>query len=245
MLSETLKNYWFSNREAKIYLACLELWSSIASSIARKTWENRVTTYSILKELVSRWIANELEKNWVKYFSAISPEELLRIEEQKIEKLKSIMPEMLAISNAYNNKTKIYYYDWFERIKDLFIEIADEWWDMIEPFLTFVWTQDMDERFKLFLDNDFISYRLKKKNTTRAIISDKNSSYSKYYQENHDTLVIDDSIFEMWNQIVLYGTKVAVLSYNKNEIYWLVIDSKILFSWLKSMFNLIWKIRKK
>lgn len=245
MVQEILKNYWFSPKEAKVYLACLELGNAIASAIARKAWENRVTTYSILKELISRWVINELQKNWVKYFSAISPNELVKHEEQKLEKLKWVLPELLAISNAHNNKTKVYYYDWLNKVKKLFIEIVDEWDYLKEPFLVFVWTQNMDERFKEFFDWEFKEYRLKQKNPTKAIISDSTSNYSKYHQENHNTLIIEDPIFEMWNEIVIYWWKIAILSYNKDEIYWLVIESNVLSKWLKSMFNLIRKTYKK
>lgn len=245
MLTETLKNYWFSNREAKVYLACLELWNTIASAIARKAWENRVTTYSILKELNKRWIVSEINKDWVKYFSAISPKKLLKNEEQKIKKLKNALPELLALSNIYNNKPKVYYYDWFEKVKELFMEIVDEWDNMKDPFLVFVWTQDIDKRFELFLDNEFRDYRKKQKTPTKAIIAGSKSNYSKYHKKEYETLIIDNPIFEMWNEIALYWNKVAILSYNKDELYWLVIESKILFKWLKSMFNLIWQTQKK
>nr|MDD3720589.1 helix-turn-helix domain-containing protein [Candidatus Gracilibacteria bacterium] len=245
MLNEVLKNYGFSDKEAKIYLSCLELGNAIASSIARKAGENRVTTYSILKELISRGIINELQKNGVKYFSAISPEELIKHEEQKLEKLKGVLPELMAISNAYNNKTKVYYYDGLNKVKELFIEIVDEGDYLNEPFLVFVGTQNMDERFKEFFDGEFKEYRLKQKTPTKAIISDRNSNYSKYHQENHNTLIIEDEVFEMGNEIVIYGAKVAILSYNKDEIYGLVIESKVLSKGLKSMFNLIRKTYKK
>lgn len=83
MLINTLKDYDFSDREAKIYLTCLELWNTIVSSIAKHSWENRITTYSILKDFKLRNIAREITRNKVKYFSVISPEELLKQEEEK------------------------------------------------------------------------------------------------------------------------------------------------------------------
>lgn len=245
MLIDTLKNYNFTEKEAKIYLACLELWNAVVSSIARHAWEHRVTTYSILIDLKSRWISNELIRNKVKYFSVITPEQLLLIEEKKVTKLKEIMPELLAISNAFWNKPKVYFYDWFEKVRDLFKEIVDYGDCMEEPFLSFVWTQDMDERFDDFFKNEFSEYRKTQKNPTKAIITKDKSSYGDYHLDKHNTLVIDDTIFEMWNEIVIYWDKVAILSYKKEEIYWLIIESVVLSKWLKSMFNLIWKAYKK
>lgn len=153
------------------------------------------------------------------------------------------MPELLAISNNIDNKPKIYFYEWFERVKETFKEIVDYWDYMNEPFLTFVGTQDMDERFEEFLNENLLNIE-KHKNPTRAIIADSKSQYSKYHVDMHNTLVISDPIFEMWNEIVIYDNKVAVLSYKKDEIYTLIIESNVLSKWLKSMFNLIWKLSK-
>jgi sugar-specific transcriptional regulator TrmB len=41
----------FSEKEAKTYLACLELKTANASTISRYTKEKRSTTYSVIKEL--------------------------------------------------------------------------------------------------------------------------------------------------------------------------------------------------
>jgi hypothetical protein len=49
----------------------------------------------------------------------------------------------------------------------------------------------------------------------------------------------------MWNEIVLWWNKIWILSYNTDKIYWLIIESKILWDGLKSMFNIIRKYNKK
>jgi hypothetical protein len=48
----------------------------------------------------------------------------------------------------------------------------------------------------------------------------------------------------MWNEIVIYwDNKIAVLMYAKDEQSWLIIESKTLHDWLRSVFNLIWKTK--
>ena len=54
MLSQVLQDNGFTEKEAKIYLATLELNNAPASSIARRVNENRVTVYSILKNLIKK-----------------------------------------------------------------------------------------------------------------------------------------------------------------------------------------------
>lgn len=245
MLINTLQNYWFSEKEARVYLTCLELGTAITSSIARHSGEKRTTVYALLKDLKIKWIAQELTKNWVKYYSVISPKQLFENQQRKLQKLEENMPELLAISNSFWNKAKVFFYDGFDRVKELFNEIIEEWNSTSEPFLSFVWTQNMDPKFEDFFENTFIKYRVKQKATTRAIVADTNSKYSRYHLEKQDAIIVDDPIFNMWNEIVLWWNKVGILSYNTDEIYWLIIESKILSSGLKSMFNLIWKYNKK
>jgi sugar-specific transcriptional regulator TrmB len=56
-----------------------------------------VTTHYILKELKDKNIARVITKNNVKYFSVISASELIKREEEKINKLKSILPELTLL----------------------------------------------------------------------------------------------------------------------------------------------------
>ncbi len=79
----TLQNYGLSEKEARVYLTVLELWTSIASTIARRAELNRATTYTLLEDLKRDGIVNEATKDGVKYYSVISPDVLLNQLEQK------------------------------------------------------------------------------------------------------------------------------------------------------------------
>lgn len=246
MLIDTLKNYWFSNKEAKIYLACLELGNTIASSIARKAWENRITTYSILKELKKRHIILEISKDWIKYFSAISPKKLLKNEELKIKKLKNALPELLALSNTYNNKPKVYFYEGVENLKNLYKDIIEEWKNSKNPYLSFAWTKNINHDIEEYLKWEFIKDREKVNIKSKVILSNTNWKYNEYHKDKYNHVIINDPIFEMWNEIVMYWTnKIGILNYTSGEIYGLSIKSKSLYKSLESMFNLIWKAYKK
>ena len=245
MIEETLVSFWFSKKEIAIYIATLELWGAAVSTISAKSWEHRVSTYSILKELKKRGIANEITKNNIKYYSVISPQNLLKKEQSKIQKLNEILPELIAIWNHHSQKAKVYFYEGKDRLQELFWEIVDAWDYLTEPYLSFLGTADIDPEFEKYLISGFINHRSSQSHPARVIIADLNSEYAKKNRDMHETLLIDDPIFDMWNEIVVYGEKVGVLSYNKDEIYGLVIESKILSKTLKNLFHLIWKAYKK
>lgn len=251
MLASLLEQFGFSEKESKVYLSCLELWHAPVSSIARNIGENRVTTYSILKNLAAKWIAQTTIKNKSTYYSVIAPDKFLQNRESKCESFKEKLPEFLAIASKFDNKPKVKFYEGLEGLKYAYEQIIVAWTEdpeVSEPFLVFVWTADIDPKFQKYLMEDFVPRRLKYKTKTKAIISKAslNKEYSKYNKSKHENVIIDDPLFDMTNEIVVHGKdKVSIFMYSSGEMSALVISSQTLHNGLKSMFNLIWKLHKK
>jgi len=245
-LITTLENYGFSDKEAKVYLTCLELWSSIASTIARRAEINRWTTYSILEDFKRKWIASENLRDELKYFSVLNPEILFKREEEKYEKMKSTLPDLLAITQKFGSRPKTQFFEWFEWLKKIFEEVLAAWDKMTSPYLSFVWTNKMDPRVEKYIYNEFIPQREKIKTKTKAIMSRNQSQYLDYHKKSYNTLIVDKPLFELWNEIVVYWkNRVAILMYDTQEMSWLTIESQTLHDGLTSLFNLIRDIYKK
>ena len=250
MLSKILQDYGLSKTEAQSYLAVLELGTAPVSSIARRTWENRVTVYSSLKNLVKKWIALETPKKWSTYYSVISPEKLIHHMKDKYAALEKALPQFLAIANKYDNKPKVEFYEWLEWLKNIYENIILHGGDDMEkdePYLTFTWTGDIDPKFQQYLMHEFAPRRLKFSRKTKTILSKQTGNiYGKYHTTKHESLVIDDPVFDFANEMMIYGKdKVALVMYTSQEMCGLVITSSTLHKWLKSMFNLIRKLSKK
>jgi len=248
MLQEILQDYGLSKTEAQAYLVCLELGNAPVSSIARRANENRVTIYSALKNLIKKGLANEITKKNTTYYSVVSPEKMIQKIEGKYQALKDALPQFLAISNKYDNKPKVSFFDGIEGLKSIYQEVILSWEYMPpkEPFLTFVWTSKIDPSFQEYLSKEFVPRRLKHKTKTRVIAAKSTSKYSDYNIKTHESIVVDDPVFDFANEIIVYGnSKVAILMYNTNELCGLTIESTTLHNGLKSMFNLIRKLSKK
>lgn len=251
MLDNVLEEYWLSPSEAKTYLIALQLGTAPISSIARCVKMNRVTVYSLLKNLVKKWLALETPKKGVTYYSVVSPESLLQKAKEKYLHFEKALPEFMAMASKFNTKPKVQFYEGLEGLKYVYEQIIlsgsemDKW----ECFLTFVGTTDIDPGLQKYLVEEFVPWRLKHKTKTKAIISRqslKQSSYAKYNKSKHDSLIIDDPIFDIANEIIIHGKdRVSLLMYGTNEMSALVVNSQTLHNWLKSMFNLIWKMYKK
>jgi predicted DNA-binding transcriptional regulator len=250
MLDQVLEEYWLSPNEAKAYLTTLQLGTAPISSIARYMKLNRVTVYSVLKNLVKKWVALEIPKKWTTYYSVISPENLVQKMKEKYLLFEKALPEFLAMASKFNTKPKVQFYEGLEGLKYVYEQIilSGSEMDKGESFLTFVGTTDIDPGLQKYLVEDFVPWRLKHKTKTKAIISKQSikQKYSQYNKNKHEHLIIDDPIFDIANEIVVHGKdRVSLLMYSPNEMSALVIYSQTLHNWLKSMFNLIWKAYKK
>jgi len=244
-LLHSLQQYGFSEKESQIYLVLLELGSSIASSLGRRTGINRSTTYSILEDLKRRGIVTEIIRNEVKYYSAISPDQLFKKWEEKYEFLKSELPSLLAITNKFNNRTRTQFFEGLEGLKQIFEEVLAAGSEMKEPYLTFVGADHMDPKVEKYIYEEFIPRRLKVKTQTKAIMSKNDAKYLKYHEKKHNTVIVEKPLFKLGNEIVVFGkNKIAVLMYSTGEMSGLIIESQTLHDALRSVFELIWEVYK-
>lgn len=247
-LTTLLEQFGFTEKEAKVYIVCLELGQAPVSSIARNVGENRVTTYSILKNLVAKGIAQSFVKNRSTFYTVLTPDKVLHNREGKCEYFKEKLPEFMALADKYDNKPKVQFYEGLEGLKYVYQQLIITVEEYPEPSLVFLGTTNMDPKFQNYMMGEFMTRRAKYTATAKVIIS-KNSLGHEYTESNQkrlESLVIDDPIFELFDEIILYGEdKIFMAMYATDELSALIITSKTLHHALKSMFNLIWKTHKK
>src|SRR3989338_8155759 len=94
---EALGKFGMSEKEAKTYLAALELGEGTASDISIKSALPRTLTYDILERLIDLGIVGYTIRLNKKYFHAANPEELLSILREKEESVRKVMPSLEEI----------------------------------------------------------------------------------------------------------------------------------------------------
>jgi len=237
--------YGFTEKEAMIYIASLELWQAPASKIARSIWENRITTYTVIKKLVDKWIMQSVQKSNSTFYSALNPTSLLEKVKNLHNKFTELLPDFLSLRSKYDNQPKVKIYEWFSWLKTLFEEISTYWKEnKVGEYFTFIWSDDICDEFEKYLVTKFRKERIdNNKFKTKAILAKKDTPYIEYIKQNHQYIEIDDELFDMGNEIVLFwNNKIGILVYWENELFWVMLESNTLFKALKSMFNLLWKI---
>ena len=75
-LAYELQKIGLSHKEAKVYLANLELGQSSVQNIAKKASVNRATTYVILNSLIEKGLCSTFMQNKKTFYAASDPEQL-------------------------------------------------------------------------------------------------------------------------------------------------------------------------
>ncbi len=80
--------------ESQVYLSLLELGSSTAGEVAKKTGLQRSAVYFCLDSLIRKGLASYILRNNTKYFEAENPEKLYELIEKKMAKLRDSRKRM-------------------------------------------------------------------------------------------------------------------------------------------------------
>ncbi len=117
-LAAELQKFGLSDKEAKVYLATLELGRGTAQNIAIKSGVNRGTTYSILETLIEKGLCREREQNKMAFYTAAEPDDIYLMfdleKKQLIRKeqlLEKILPQLKAVNNSHADKPEIRFYE--------------------------------------------------------------------------------------------------------------------------------------
>lgn len=153
----------------------------------------------------------------------------------------------MAMSGKFDHKPKVEFYEGLEGIKAVYKQIITRMHEMGNDNYSFLGTSDADPKFQAYADDELEKLVAKCPIKVKEIIPKQALSYS-YAQNNqkrYEHIVIDDPIFDISGEIVVYDQdKVAIIMYSSEELSAVIITSKMLHSGFENMFNLIRKLRK-
>jgi len=240
-LSSLLIQNGFSQREAKIYLTCLEYKAVNVATIARVTKEKRSTIYSVIKELQKKGLINTIEKNKIAMYSAISPDHIATQLKSKYEQFKELLPAFSALTEKFGIAPKVEFYEWLDSIMEIYDQILDSQVE-IDAFL---WTIHFPKVIQKHLEKKFFPKKIEKNIHSRTLLSDtptnkkalRNTDWDIYKRE----WKIASWLTFLENIIInIYGpNRVMIAVFTEKEPFWLVISSYYLYEMLLSLFNFV------
>lgn len=243
MIEQVLTENGFTDKEARVYLAALEMGEAPLSRIATKTRLQRTTVYSLVESMKARGLLTFTKRNGVQYAAALPPRVLIDRFEQAAGLAKQALPMLLDMAYSSPLKPRIRFYDGIEGLKTILREFSQS------PTQSLVFTdyEQMPAELFAFIRQDVVKERRKQDVFTRLIVP-RNETNSRVQKEDAaDKHFAEHRLVDFPNaanpiEILLYDTdKIGLLSFTTKERFGLVIDSLAIHQTLGNLFELIWK----
>lgn len=125
-MEQALREVGLSEREAKCYLALLELGQSTVGPIAAKTRIQHAKIYQTLEKLIDKGLVSYVIKSKTKNFSAQNPKHLVNLLKEKERAIEDILPELNAKQAFSKEKQIATVYEGYKAIKAMYESVLDE-----------------------------------------------------------------------------------------------------------------------
>lgn len=242
-LINTLKEIGFESTEAKIYLAALQLGEASASQIATTAGIKRPSAYVILKVLIKNGFISSYVRNGVTKFVAMDPRRLVSRVSERVEKIKTVLPELEALSSLSVGKEKpqIEYYEG----KDGLIKIMEDTLKYPNSSIS-AWN---DTKLAVETLKDFYPEYIRRKNENNIFVKAIliNDEVGKKFKEKgsiekRKVKLVSREKMPLCNEINIYGNNVFIISHQ--DLVGVIIRNKKIADTQRAIFDLCWGLLK-
>lgn len=248
-LSKELEKIGLSDKEAKVYLAALELGQDTVQNIAKKAGVNRATTYVVLKSLIGRGLCSSLTQGKKTMFAASNPkvlEGLFEVQKKELEErqkfFQSILSELELINNRQAEKPVVKFFEGKQGLVNCFVEFTKTGAKGDDDYFRIAFSKDRLDR--LFTDEErkkFISLRVQHQAKSKGLYNAKGQPLPN--TDESVRVQVDGERFPFPCDIGVYGDNVRILSEGAKPSGILITDRDVATT-IRSLFELAWEAAK-
>jgi HTH-type transcriptional regulator, sugar sensing transcriptional regulator len=232
----TLQQFGLEEKEAKLYLAALELGTATAKDIAAKGGIQRTYFYDLSQALLNLVLLRQVSSGKKRLFTAAEPEHLIKSQEQRLGDLKNILPQLKAVQNTSGQKPRIYFYNGLEGIAEINNDTLRYQGDVL-AFTTPRFVLEQDQK----LGKEYIKRRVALGNMAKVIGEDSSAIQhikKRDAKELRQTRVLPRELYSSEVEIGIYGNKVYMVDYR--EKFGFIIEGSSIAEVMKKIFGLVW-----
>lgn len=245
-LENDLNQIGLEEKEAKVYLAALELGPTNIQNLTKKSEIKRSTVYEMIKSLKSMGLISETTKGKRRLFIASEPENLKRNIVTKEKLLNEILPELKSISNLGFIKPKITFYEGKEGLREIYRKTLDAKSKLAS------WISPVQDIFETVGEDFLIKYineRAKKEIWIKSIhvtskkVSDYRLLSPDTYEKTFRKVRFTPPEINISNTVAIWDNKTAIINSRKEGIG-IIIESEDYTNMMKTFHDLLWNISK-
>lgn len=240
MLEQTLQQIGLPEKQARIYMACLELGECSIKEMARKAEIKRTTIYDIIDDMIAVGFIKTTTRGKKKRFIAAEPSELNAIIKKREVLLSQIIPQLNSLNNNGGSKPKVWFYEGKEGLKEVYADTLKYNGEL----LSFA-----SEHVANVLGKDWVeSYfkkRVKREIRVRAIMPATEfltkEIISRDQEQLRATKTISPAKYPFSIEINLYGFRKVALMSSKEKTA-MIIEAPEIYNTLKLIFEFFWDV---
>lgn len=245
MLIALLNNIGLSEGETKVYLAALALGPTTVQHIANESGLKRTTAYTYVHGLLRKGLLSSAQRGKRATFAVEDPENLLRIAEARKNELQSAtaelqrrLPQLRRSLEMAGEQPRVRFFEGREGLLTMVNDFMKSKFATVEEFT------DLDAAHKILPPRQKDTrHRIAKrfKNIPmRVIYTSDRGAFLKQQEGLKRRMFVPREQFPPSGEIVIYGDKVALMSYKK-DVAGVIIKSGGIAKALQTLFNLAWE----
>lgn len=247
IFESALKKLGLKDKEAAIYLACLQLGPSAVQPIARRAKVVRATAYVIIESLMEMGLITKYREGKKTLFSAEPPRQLVRLLEKQKEEiddkqrdLDKILPELQVFMKGSDDKPTVRYFAGREGLRAMRQEMvmytqAGDLWRNFTP---------IDHLDAVFQRSQIIyQQRVAKKINARTIFSTRSPELKRHILEGayySEARFIPPDMFPSSSGMTIFRDRIAIGNFTGN-LGGVVVESEAMADMMTRLFDLAWR----
>ena len=251
-LVKVLENLGLNEKEAKVYLALLQLGMTTAYSVAIRSGLKKPTAYVILDQLVEKGFARNVPRAKKQLFVAENPESIFSEYEEKVLHTKEALPELLAMRKSNEEKTSVAYYEGIGGVREVYTRWANQIRKKPESEREFVgfYAHGKDAPDDLMVYFDEANEMLRKYGIRRRGVTVHDSSVIKKflksdYLKKHMTQLksLNEEKYSSNISIEVFDRYVHIFSHRFLQV--VVIENPDVANVMRQIFEMVWELVEK
>ncbi len=239
-----LEGYGLDKKEAKVYLAGLELGATSVLELARRTSLPRTTLYPILEKLAVLGVFREGKEKSTKVYIAEAPQQLLEKMHEREVQLEQSLPALELLQETSHGGPGVTFYEGTEGFKRLWKLILNSGITEYRLLTSGVGLRDYVK--EPYLINRVVEERKKHGIRSRQLIRDSRAAreiIAKDHEELRESRILPSNI-DLPATVIIFADQVAFIT-TRRENTMIILASGDVATTYKTLFDLVWEKAEK